>query len=75
MLTDLKLAFDYYDKDNGYSGYISTTLFKNILHNFGFNKMTVRETTEELKRTDPDFTKRNCVDLAFCSHVIAHRWC
>ena len=53
---------------------ISIAHFKNILHNFGFYRLTKREIDDEMRRADIDFPRRNCVDLTFCKHVIAYRW-
>ena len=44
IIADLTDAFKYYDKDD--TGIISTTHFRNILHNFGFHKMTKKEIDE-----------------------------
>ena len=74
MLTDLRLAFDYYDKDRETAGLINKEHFKNILHNFGFNKLSVKDREDELKKTDPEYAKRTFVDLEFCNHVVAYRW-
>ena len=74
MITDLRLAFAFYEKDSTNPGYISIPHFKNILHNFGFNKMGVREINDELRKSDTDFLKRNFVDLEFIIHVVAYRW-
>ena len=72
ILNDLQEGFRFYDKDD--TGDISIAHFRNILHNFGFHRHTKRDTDEELKRTDPDFNKRNCVPFNFVKHVVAHRW-
>ena len=72
MLNDLTEAFTFYDKDN--SGYISIAHFRNILHNFGFHRLSKREIDDEMRRQDVDFLKRNCADFAFCKHVVAYRW-
>ena len=50
ILADLQDAFAFYDKEE--SGYISMTHFRNILHNFGFHKMSKKEIDDELKRAD-----------------------
>jgi Ca2+-binding EF-hand superfamily protein len=55
-MSDLQDAFKFYDKDE--TGYISIPHFRNILHNFGFNKMTKKEIDDELKRNDIDPNKR-----------------
>ena len=74
MITDLRLAFDYYDKDKATKGMISMPHFRNILHNFGFHRMGPREIQDELKNADNDFPKRNFVDLEFVTYVVAFRW-
>jgi len=53
---DLQDAFSFYDKED--SGFISMTHFRNILHNFGFHKMSKKEIDDELKRADPEFLKK-----------------
>ena len=61
MLQDLQDAFAHYDRDN--TGLIGIAHFRNLLHNFGFGKMTKKEVDEELKKQDLAFPSRNCVDL------------
>ena len=56
VLADLSDAFNFYDKQG--DGYISMTHFRNILHNFGFHRLSKKEIDEELKRADSDFLKR-----------------
>ena len=56
VLADLQDAFAFYDKSN--DGYISMTHFRNILHNFGFHRLSKKEIDEELKKHDSDFLKR-----------------
>ena len=56
IMSDLQDAFKFYDKDD--TGYISIPHFRNILHNFGFNKMTKKEIDDELKKNDIDPNKR-----------------
>ena len=73
MMNDLQECFDHYDKDPK-NGIISDALFRNILQNFGFHKMTPRDIEDELKRSDPEFYKRNAVDFAFVKHVVAFHW-
>ena len=34
------------------------THFRNILHNFGFHRLSKKEIDEELRKHDPDFLKR-----------------
>ncbi len=60
ILSDLMDAFKFYDKDD--TGYISITHFRNILHNFGFNKMSKKEIDDELRKNDIDPNKRTQVD-------------
>ena len=72
MLNDLQEAFAFYDKEE--TGYISIPHFRNILHNFGFYRLSKREIDDEMRRQDIDFLRRNCVDLPFCRHMIAYRW-
>ena len=71
-MNDLQECFNYYDKKD--EGIISDALFRNILQNFGFHKMTPRDIEDELKRSDPEFHKRNAVDFAFVKHVVAYHW-
>ena len=49
------------------------THFRNILHNFGFHKMTKKEIDDELKRADPEFLKRQAVDMDTVKFVIGYR--
>ena len=56
VLADLQDAFAFYDKEN--NGYITMTHFRNILHNFGFHRLSKKEIDEELKKHDSDFLKR-----------------
>ena len=71
-MNDLQECFNYYDKKD--EGVISDALFRNILQNFGFHKMTPRDIEDELKRTDPEFHKRNAVDFNFVKHVVSYHW-
>ena len=54
-------AFNFYDKES--TGYISLNHFRNILHNFGFNKMSKKEIDDDLRKNDIDPTKRTQVDF------------
>ena len=36
--------------------------------------MGPREIEDELKRSDPEFHKRNAVDFNFTKHVVAYHW-
>ena len=47
---DLRESFDFYDKEQ--TGYIHMQHFRNILHNFGFHKMSRREQDAELTKHD-----------------------
>lgn len=72
MEKDLAEAFAFYDRD--VSGLISIPHLRNILHNFGFYKMSKRDFDDELRRHDIDFLKRNTASLEFCRAVISYRW-
>jgi Ca2+-binding EF-hand superfamily protein len=72
ILADLQDAFKFYDKED--SGVISITHFRNILHNFGFHKMTKKEIDDELKKNDIDPNKRTSVDFDAVRLAIAYRW-
>ena len=53
---DLQDAFAFYDKEG--NNWISMSHFRNILHNFGFHRLSKKEIDEDLKKADPDFLKR-----------------
>ena len=72
VLADLQDAFAFYDKED--TGYISMTHFRNILHNFGFHRMSKKEIDDELKRADPEFLKRQMVDFDTVKFVVGYRW-
>ncbi len=72
LLADLQDAFSFYDKEE--SGYITMAHFRNILHNFGFHRMTKKEIDDELKRADPQFLNRASVDFDTVKFVIGYRW-
>ena len=72
ILSDLQDAFRHYDKED--SGIISITHFRNILHNFGFHKMSKKEIDDELKRNDIDPNKRQSVDFDAVRLAVAYRW-
>ena len=72
VLADLQDAFNFYDKEN--NGYISMTHFRNILHNFGFHRLSKKEIDEELKKADPEFLKRQAVDFDCVKYVVGYRW-
>ncbi len=48
--------------------------FRNILHNFGFNKMTKKEIDDELKKNDIDPNKRSSIDFDSVRLAISYRW-
>lgn len=70
--SDLQDSFKFYDKED--TGYISIPHFRNILHNFGFNKMSKKEIDDELKRNDIDLNRRNQVDLDAVRLAVSYRW-
>ena len=72
VLADLQDAFAFYDKEN--AGYISMTHFRNILHNFGFHRLSKKEIDEELKKHDSDFLKRQAVDFPTVKYACSYRW-
>ncbi len=61
LVNDLQDAFDFYDNEN--KGLISITHFRNIMQNFGYHSIHIRDANEELKKVDALFIQRNCVDL------------
>ena len=65
-------AFNFYDKDS--TGHISLNHFRNILHNFGFNKMSKKEIDDDLRKNDIDPTKRTQVDFDSVRSTVASRW-
>ena len=72
ILGDLTDAFAFYDKEE--NGYITMVHFRNILHNFGFHRMSKKEIDDDLKKADPDFLKRPVVDFDTVKYVIGYRW-
>ena len=72
MAADLEECFNHYLEEGEFT--IPDYLFKNILQNFGFHKMGPRDIEEELKKSDPEFLKRNCVDFPFVRHVVTYHW-
>ena len=48
--------------------------FRNILHNFGFHRLSKKEIDEELKRADSEFLKRQAVDQQTLKYVVGYRW-
>ena len=71
LVNDLQDAFDFYDNEN--KGLISITHFRNIMQNFGYHSIHIRDANEELKKVDAQFIQRNCVDLQFVKEAIAFR--
>ena len=69
MVNDLSEAFAFYDREE--TGIISIAHFKNILHNFGFSRLTLKEYNDDLKKLDPEFAKRTGVDFEFLRHTVA----
>ena len=69
---DLQEAFNFYYKEQ--SGYISIAHFRNILHNFGYHKLSITNINQDLVKCDSEFMKRNCVDMAFVKYAVAYRW-
>ncbi len=61
-----------FDKDQ--QNVISIQQFKNILHNFGFSKLSVTDMANDLKRLDSDFGKRTGVDFEFLKYAVNYRW-
>ena len=73
ILADLVDAFNFYDKEQ--NGYISMTHFRNILHNFGYHRLSKKEIDEELKqKADPDFLKKQAVDLDVVKYCVGMKW-
>ena len=72
ILADLQDAFKFYDKEE--TSVISITHFRNILHNFGFHKMSKKEIDDELKKNDIDPNKRTVVDFDAVRLAVAYRW-
>ena len=71
VMSDLKDAFSYYDKQN--SGTISLQQFKSILHNFGFHRMTMKEMEDELKRHDIDIVKSLSFSFEDCKNAVGYK--
>ena len=71
-MADLSDAFNFYDKEGNM--FISMTHFRNILHNFGFHRLSKKEIDEELKRADSEFLKRQAVDFDAVKFVVGYRW-
>ena len=61
MAADLQECFNHYVEEGEFT--IPDYLFRNILQNFGFHRMGPRDIEEELKKSDPEILKRNCVDF------------
>ena len=50
------------------------THFRNILHNFGFHKLSRKEIDQELSKDDPDITKRTGVPFPEIKYFVGKRW-
>ena len=61
MAADLQECFNHYLEEGEFT--IPDHLFRNILQNFGFHKMGPRDIEDELKKSDAEILKRNCVDF------------
>ena len=61
-----------YDKEN--CGFINKVHLQNILHNFGFHRLTFKETTAELDKADSKWADRSGFPFDFVKFVIAKRW-
>ena len=72
LLSDLQDAFKLYDRDN--QDCISIQQLKNVLHNFGFAKLSSKDYNEELRRIDSEFSKRTGCDFNFVKFAVYHRW-
>ena len=72
VMDDLVDSFNFYDKEN--AGSINLQQFKNILHNFGFNKLSKKEMDDELRRHEIDLNKRSAFDYDTTKNVVAYRW-
>ena len=71
VMSDLKDAFNYYDKQN--TGMISLQQFKNILHNFGFHRTAKKEMEDELRRHDIDLNKKMSFSLDDCKNWVSYK--
>jgi len=71
-VSDLIDSFKFYDKND--EGFISVSHFRNILHNFGFSKMTKKEIDDELKRSDIDLNRRTQIDFDSVRVAVTYRW-
>ncbi len=73
VLADLQDAFAFYEKKED-NGYINMAHFRNILHNFGFHRMSKKEIDDELKKADTEFLKKQYVDFDTVKFVVGYRW-
>ena len=72
MASDLEECYNHYLEAEEHT--IPDYLFRNILQNFGFHKMGPRDIEEELKKSDPEILKCNCVNFEFVRHVVTYHW-
>lgn len=73
ILNDLQEAFNFYDKEE--TGLITTNHFVNILQNFGYHKLSLKERQDDLRKNDPDFPKNTThVPFDFVKHIVGYRW-
>ena len=72
VLQDLQDAFDYYDSEQ--DGFIKLNHFRNILHNFGFHKLSKKEIDDELKRHDQQFASRLYIPFDFVRTAVSYRY-
>ena len=71
MKSDLHDSFEYFARGDTL---ITRTDFENNIHNFGFNRISVREKEQELLRTDNNYYKRSGFDYEFLEKIINLRW-
>ena len=69
---DLQDAFNFYDKEG--CGTISMVHFRNILHNFGFHRLSKKEIDDDLKKAASNFLQCQVVEFDDCKYVVARRW-
>ena len=71
-ISDLLEAFNHYDKEQ--TGEIMCSQFINILQNFGFHKLTLKERNDELRKSDNHYPSHTHVNFDFCKYVVAYRF-